>query len=151
MELKGKITKDNQSVYNAKVYITNATMDFVDKTRITRTNSDGIFKLPAPTIDENGVQVLDTSKYIAFESYSPQGKGVKKLEKGKLDYNFDTENFPKEQEIAEFTVTANKPTPQPEQKTTIDKPNKYWWLLPSIIGLLCAGGIVYIVVKNRKK
>jgi len=156
MELTGKVTKDNQSVYGAKVYITNATMDFVDKTRVTRTDADGKFKLPAPKITENGVEVVDDTKYIAFESNSPIGKGIKKLEKTKKEYNFDTENFVKEQqELQEFTVTANRPTPtptpQPETKTTPEKTNKYWWVLPSIIGLLCAGGITYLVIKNRKK
>lgn len=151
MELTGTIKKNNETVYGAKVYITDAKNSYVDKDRVARTNPDGKYKLPAPKITENGVEVVDDTKYIAFESNSPYGKGIKKLERGKTEYNFDTENFPKEKELEEFTITANKPTPQPEVKTTPEKSNKYWWVLPSIIALLCAGGITYILVKNRKK
>jgi len=152
MELTGTIKKNNEAVYGAKVYITDAQNSYVDKDRVARTNPDGKYKLSAPKINENGIEVVDDTKYIAFESNSPIGKGIKKLERGKTEYNFDTENFPKEKELEEFTVNAKKPIPtNTEIKTTSLKPNKYWWILPSIIGLLCAGGITYILIKNTKK
>ena len=77
MKLTGKVTRYNESVYGAKVYITDAKNSYVDKDRVGRTDPDGKFSISAPIINENGVDVIDTSKYIAFESYSPQGKGIK--------------------------------------------------------------------------
>jgi hypothetical protein len=159
MQITGIIKKGNELVYGAKVYITNAQNDFIDKTRIGLTDADGKFKISAPTITENGVTTIDTTKYVAFESTRPSGKGIKQLENGKLSYNFDTDSFPRDQELQEFTVTGNKPTSQP---TVTQQPvkapakvtkqgSKYWWVLPAIIGLICAGGITYIVIKNRKK
>ena len=162
MEITGTIKKGNELVYGAKVYITNAKNDFIDKTRIGVTNADGKFKIPAPTIIENGTTVIDTTKYIAFESTRPSGKGLKQLELGKLIYNFDTDSFPRDQELQEFTVTANKPpqqttvTPTPTPKPVVQQPkvtkgdSKYWWVIPAFIGLVCAGGITYILIKNRK-
>ena len=109
------------------------------------------------------MDVIDTSKYIAFESYSPQGKGIKQLEKGITEYTFDTEKFPTTQELQEFTVSVTKPstTPKPiitkspptitKSETTPPKSNKYWWVLPSAIGLVCAGALAYILIKNRKQ
>jgi hypothetical protein len=163
MKLTGKVTRYNESVYGAKVYITDAKNSYVDKDRVGRTDPDGKFSISAPIINENGVDVIDTSKYIAFESYSPQGKGIKQLEKGITEYTFDTEKFPTTQELQEFTVSVTKPatTPKPiitksppttpKSETTPPKSNKYWWVLPSIIGLLCVGGITYLVIKNRKQ
>jgi hypothetical protein len=163
MKLTGKVTRYNESVYGAKVYITDANNSYVDKDRVGRTDPDGKFSIPAPIINENGVDVIDTSKYIAFESYSPQGKGIKQLEKGITEYTFDTEKFPTTQELQEFTVSVTKPatTPKPiitkspptttKSEPTPPKSNKYWWVLPSVIGLLCVGGITYLVIKNRKK
>lgn len=159
MRLIGKITRYNESVYGAKVYITDSKNSYIDKDRVGRTNSEGQFSIPAPIINQNGVDMIDTSKYIAFESYSPQGKGIKQLQAGKTEYNFDTENFPTTQELQEFTVSVTKPTtttttttPTPTTtKSDTQKTNKYWWLIPSIIGLVCAGALTYIVIKNRKK
>ena len=159
MKLTGTIKKNNESVYGAKVYITDSKNSYVDKDRVGRTNADGKFSITAPIINENGVDIIDTNKYIAFESNSPQGKGIKQLEKGKTEYNFDTENFPSTQELQEFTVSVTKPTTS--SNTTTPKPtitkantqmsNKYWWILPSTIGLICAGALTYILIKNRKK
>jgi len=163
MKLTGKVTRYNESVYGAKVYITDAKNSYVDKDRVGRTDPDGKFSISAPIINENGVDVIDTSKYIAFESYSPQGKGIKQLEKGITEYTFDTEKFPTTLELQEFAVSVTKPstTPKPiitkspptitKSETTPPKSNKYWWVLPSIIGLLCVGGITYLVIKNRKQ
>jgi hypothetical protein len=163
MKLTGKVTRYNESVYGAKVYITDSKNSYIDKDRVGRTDPDGKFSIPAPIINENGVDIIDTSKYIAFESYSPQGKGIKQLEKGITEYTFDTEKFPTTQELQEFTVSVTKPatTPKPiitkspptttKSEPTPPKSNKHWWVLPSIVGLLCLGGITYLVIKNRKK
>ena len=157
MKLTGKVTSHNESVYGAKVYITDANNSYVDKDRVGRTDPDGKFSIPAPFINENGVDVIDTSKYIAFESNSPQGKGIKQLEKGITEYTFDTEKFPTTQDLGEFTVSATKPiitkspTPSTKSETTPRKTNKYWWVLPSALGLICAGALTYILIKNRKQ
>lgn len=163
MKLTGKVTSHNESVYGAKVYITDAKNSYVDKDRVGRTDPDGKFSIPAPIINENGVDVIDTSKFIAFESYSPQGKGIKPLEKGITEYTFDTEKFPTTQDLQEFTVSVTKPatTPKPiitkspptttKAETIPPKSNKYWWVLPSAIGLLCAGALTYVLIKNRKQ
>ena len=162
MQLTGKISKGTEGAYGAKVFITNATMSVFDKNFAVRTDADGRFKLKAPTVIENGVEVLDTTdKFIGFESYSPSGKGVKPLEKGKTVYNFDTENFVRETTLPEFTVSVSKPTKTPTTSTPTNPPiitkatptkkNKYWWILPVVIGVGCLSGIAYILIKNRKK
>jgi hypothetical protein len=159
MQLIGKVAKGNEGAYGAKVFITNSTMSVFDKNYAVRTDADGKFKINAPTTIENGVEVLDTTdKFIAFESYNPSGKGIKPLEKGKTTYNFDTENFVRETTLPEFTITADKPVvasvstkPVENTKTTTPKANKYWWVLPTVIGVACLSAIAYILIKNRKK
>jgi hypothetical protein len=146
MQLTGKISNGMEGAYGAKVFITNATMSVFDKNFAGRTDADGRFNIKAPTVIENGVEVLDTTdKFIGFESYSPSGKGIKPLEKGKTEYNFDTENFVRETTLPEFTVSVSKPTKTPTTSTPTNPPiitkatptkkNKYWWILPVVIGV----------------
>ena len=147
MEITGKITKGADGVYNAKVFITDSKMALFDKNFAVRSDADGKFKLKVPTIIENGKEIIDfKDRYVAFESLSPSGKGIKALEKDKTEYNFDTENFVKETtDLPEFTVTATKkvdPVIPPKKKN-------YWWIIPVALAVVGVGTLIYLKTKKK--
>lgn len=156
--ITGIVLKKNESVYGAKVFISDDKGNLLLKEQATITDADGKYKLTIPTENINGEDVLKPAgNYISFISNSPSAKATMPLVKGVTNYNFDTEFFKGVQEVPEFTVTGTKPAPTPtptsnvETKTEAIQTKKYWWLLPAIIGLVCAGGLTYILIKNRKK
>ena len=156
--ITGIVLKKNESVYGAKVFISDDKGNLLLKEQATITDADGKYKLTIPTENINGEEVLKPAgNYISFISNSPSAKATTPLVKGVTNYNFDTEFFKGVQEVPEFTVTGTKPAPKPaptsniETKTAPIQTKKYWWLLPAIIGLVCAGGLTYILIKNRKK
>jgi len=156
--ITGVVLKKNESVYGAKVFISDDKGNLLLKEQATITDADGKYKLTIPTENINGEEVLkQAGNYISFISNSPSAKATTPLVKGVTNYNFDTEFFKGVQEVPEFTVTGTKPAPAPkptinvETKTAAIQTKKYWWVIPTIIGLLCAGGITYIVIKNIKK
>jgi hypothetical protein len=162
--ITGIVLKKNESVYGAKVFISDDKGNLLLKEQATITDADGKYKLTIPTENINGEEVLKPAgNYISFISNSPSAKATTPLVKGVTNYNFDTEFFKGVQEVPEFTVTGTKPAPKPtpaptpaptsnvETKIAPIQTKKYWWLLPAIIGLVCAGGLTYILIKNRKK
>ena len=158
--ITGIVLKKNESVYGAKVFISDDKGNLLLTEQATITDADGKYKLTIPTENINGEEVLKPAgNYISFISNSPSAKATTPLVKGVTNYNFDTEFFKGVQEVPEFTVTGTKPTPAPtpaptsnvETKKAPIQTKKYWWLLPAIIGLVCAGGLTYILIKNRKK
>lgn len=148
----------NESVYGAKVFISDDKGNLLLKEQATITDADGKYKLTIPTENINGEEVLKTAgNYISFISYSPSAKATIPLVKGITNYNFDTDFFKGVQEFPEFTITGTKPKPNPsptsnkETKLQVEPNKKYWWVLPTVIGVSCLIGLAVIVIKNRNK
>ena len=155
MNIQGKVVKGKESVYAAKVFISDSTGKLLDTKMAALTDSDGKYSILAPSIIENGVEVLDTTKFVTMTNYFPSAKATKPLAKGQSTYDFDVDFAGREQQIQEVTVTATRPNPKEEKQDTKsiktgDKKKSYIWLIPVGLGVLIIGGIL-LYRKYKKK
>jgi hypothetical protein len=155
MNIQGKVVKGKESVYAAKVFISDSTGKLLDTKMAALTDSDGKYSILAPSIIENGVEVLDTTKFVTMTNYFPSAKATKPLVKGQSTYDFDLDFAGREQQIQEVTVTATRSKPKEVKQDTKsiktgDKKKSYIWVIPIVVGVLTIGGIL-LYRKYKKK
>ena len=155
MNITGKISKGSETIYGARVFISDANGKLLDTKMAAVSDSDGKYSFPAPTVIENGIAVLDTTKFVSMTNNFPTAKATRKLEKGKTQYDFDVDFLGREQEHKEITITATRPKPKEEKKDTKSlqtgpQKKSYIWVIPIILGALTIGGIL-LYRKYKKK
>lgn len=150
MNITGKISKGSEAVYGAKVFISDANGKLLDTKMAAVSDSDGKYSFPAPTIIENGVAVLDTTKFVSMTNNFPTAKATRKLEKDKTQYDFDIDFLGREQEHKEITITATRPKKDTKSLQTGEKKKSYVWVIPIVLGVLTIGGIL-LYRKYKKK
>jgi hypothetical protein len=155
MNIQGKVIKGKESVYGARVFISDSTGKLLDTKMAAITDADGKYSILAPSVIENGVEVLDTTKFVTMTNNFPTAKATKPLAKGQSTYDFDVDFAGREQQIQEVTITAKRPAPKEIKQDTKsiktgDKKKSYIWLIPVGLGVLIIGGIL-LYRKYKKK